>query len=384
MEPLFLLLLLIIIIVFSTCQNYCNVSNYCSNCSYCGINNYRCNCNFYNGYCLSENSNQLLYSREFITNYDGCYINEGDLLQICGETYIYIKNGESKYLNLNSTNKFNFFCYYKVINQDSPIFNLILKIQRNGNLSPNFNLFLIIYDDNNIVKKDEVSNVLVADNYLEINEDNCRQMSIYLEFENSQNIEGLSLTFSNIRNSNEFIATETTQVIGSPSTSKNMGLIIGIIIGGVAFITVIIITIILIKKKSENEISMNWNHYNKEKDEKRKEKAKNFLDKLKLNIYDKELNKDCPKCILCQRDFIPNNLIIITECSHIFHENCFHNYILTYLSLNCPNCKKDLISNSDNDLNKRNLPMSNTLNEYIPEKTNQTNQNNSMSGMNVV
>ena len=129
---------------------------------------------------------------------------------------------------------------------------------------------------------------------------------------------------------------------------------------------------------------MNWNHYNTEKDEKRKEKAKNFLEKLKIQIYDKESNKDCSKCILCKRDFNHNSIIIITECNHIFHENCFHNYILTYFNLNCPNCKKDLISNSDNDMNKRNLPMPNTLNEYIPEKTNQTNQNNSMSGMNVV
>ena len=381
MKSLFFLLLLITIIVFSICQNYCNLFDYCNNCSYCGITSYRCNCSFYNGYCLSENSNQLLYSRDFITNYDGCYRNEGDLLQICGETYIYIKNGESKSLNFNSTNKFNFFCYYKVINQDS--LNLTLKIQKKGNLSPDFNLFLLIYDDFKGVKN-EVSNVLVADNYFEINEDNCRELSIYLEFENPQNIEGLSLTFSNIRDSQEFIDTETTQVIASPSSSKNMGLIIGIIIGGVAFITVIIITIILLKKKSENEITIiNWNN-NAEKDVKRKEKAKNFLDKLKINIYDKESNKDCPKCILCQRDFIPNNLIIITECSHIFHEKCFHNYILTYLSLNCPNCKKDLISNSENDMNKRNLPMLNTLNEYIPEQTIQTNQNNSMSGMNII
>lgn len=35
-------------------------------------------------------------------------------------------------------------------------------------------------------------------------------------------------------------------------------------------------------------------------------------------------------------------------------------------------------------MNKRNLPMLNTLNEYIPEQTIQTNQNNSMSGMNII
>ena len=382
MKFLFLLASLIIIINFSKCQDYCDLLNYCSNCLYCGISSIPCNCNFYNGYCLNENSNQLLYSREFLTNYDGCYSNEGDILQICGESYISIKNGESKYFNLNPTNKSNFFCYYNIVKEYNLNSNLTIKIQRNGNLSPDFNLFLLIYDNNNDIKEYTASNVLITDNYLEINENDCRQISIYLEFTNPQNIEKLSLNFSSIviSNSKEIIFdTETS------SSSKKA--LIGIIIGGVAFIAVILITIILIKRKNKNkkeiiEIPNDQKSKNEEEDKKNeiKTKAKDYLDGLTIAICDKELIKNHPKCNLCHKDIIYNDLIIKTNCSHIFHENCFHNYIMRDFCLKCPNCQNDLHLDSNNVNNRENITISNALTKNIPE---QINQDDTIEGMKV-
>lgn len=388
MKYLFLLFLLIIIIKFSKLQNYCDRYNICNNCSYCGINNGdKCTCNFYNGYCFNGNSNQLVYDREFITNFDGCYRNEGDMLEICGESFIYIKSGEIYTLKLNPTNIYNFFCYYRVMKQEfNPISNLKIRIEKNGNLSPEFNFFFLIYDKNYNLKKETASNVLITDSYFEINEDNCQNISIYLEFNNPQNIEQLSLTFS-YENSTEFIDiiedTETLYLNQNPSKSSNskMGLLIGVAIGGVAFIVGIIITVILFKKisniKSKGNISYNDDNSDIKIMRENIKKAEKLFGELEIKAFNEEIIKDCPKCNICKEDFKQNYIVITTKCEHTFHQKCFQNLVFKdILRPICPTCKS-FIFDTDNEIDKKTL-------SNIPEQVIQTNHVNSNSNINVV
>ena len=62
-----------------------------------------------------------------------------------------------------------------------------------------------------------------------------------------------------------------------------------------------------------------------------------LLEGLKLKIYNKNINKDCSKCNICNKNFIDNlTRIITTSCGHSFHKPCFKNHI--YKDLICPKC----------------------------------------------
>ena len=305
----FFVFLLIIITKFPKFQSYCDSLHFCNNCSYSGFNNYNCTCDLYiYRYCLIGNPNQLIY---------GCYKNEGEQLQGCGEPFLYIKNGDNYSFNFNTTNKFNYICYYKVIKQEyNPTTNLTIRIQRNENYIPPFNLFLLIYDNNYTIKNDALSDVLIKNSYLE---ENCQNLSIYLDFENRQNNEKLSLIFSNGN------SIEIGNSIKKYLTSSQTGLSIGLIIGGIALILVIITIIIIIIFLTKNKTEEDEVRRMKEK----KAKVDKYFKELKIKIYDKNIYKDCPKCILCNNNFNDNNLITTTTCAHTFHEKCFRNFIMT-------------------------------------------------------
>ena len=137
----------------------------------------------------------------------------------------------------------------------------------------------------------------------------------------------------------------------STSSSSNKGLIIGLLMGGIAFITGIIISIILFKKQnSKNRIKKNkkLNDIMKTINELKimelnKEKADNLIKELNSYVksYNKNLIKNCSKCIICDEDFIDKSSIVITtKCGHTFHRTCINNYIKkNYESPKCPICK---------------------------------------------
>lgn len=369
MKYLFLILLLIIIFKTSKFQNYCDLYNYCNNCFYCGFNNNKCNCNFYNGYCFDGNSNQLIYYRDFLRNYDGCYSNEGDQLDICGESFISIKSGESSSRNIYSTNNYNFFCYYSISKYNSDLANkLRVRIQRKENLYSAFNVFFIIYDNNFKIKNETLSNIYVTDNYMEIIEDNCQIISMYLEFDNPLDILELSLSFFS-ENSEEIETTvpETiTQIkILSSSSSSSLGIFIGIAIGGIFFITIIVIIVIKIKKNKKSEGKklelMLENKF----------KVDNLLKKYKKNLYDKNLIKNCTKCIICDKDFIEySDIVITTNCVHTFHETCFKNGIYSnIINPKCPKCYTSILdSKSENNVVKQIMPDDQTTHNMTIER----------------
>ena len=131
------------------------------------------------------------------------------------------------------------------------------------------------------------------------------------------------------------IQTTTIPIIVPSPSSTSIGLIIGIVIGGIAFIAGIIIAVILFGRIPPALIPNPDDDFKKLK--RNKILADNLLKKLKIKIYYKNKIKDCPKCIICNQDSI-NNLsrIITTNCGHTFHQPCFKDHL--YANLNCPKC----------------------------------------------
>ena len=157
----------------------------------------------------------------------------------------------------------------------------------------------------------------------------------------------------------------------SSSHKNSFGLIIGIVFGGIAFITGIIITIIFIRKKPPKPPNLNPNPevvLNILK--KNKELADNLLKELKIEIYSKNKNKDYPKCIICYKDFYDNlSRIITTNCGHIFHKSCFQNHL--YTNLICPKCPicNNFLLESNTGINRDNINH-HTISENNQDQTN--------------
>ena len=160
--------------------------------------------------------------------------------------------------------------------------------------------------------------------------------------------------------------------IKSSSNSKSMGIITGIIIGVFVLITGIIISVILIKNKFKKKSLES--PYSADDFDARKNKTlgDNLLKELKLKIYDKNIIKNCPKCNICNKDFVDNlSRVITTKCGHTFHQPCFKHHI--YANLICPKCPIcDNYFLESNNEKKINISNSNKYENY----TDQTNTSN--------
>ena len=178
---------------------------------------------------------------------------------------------------------------------------------------------------------------------------------------------------TNLITNDPLIAIPTFSKIVSPSSSsKNLGLIIVIIIGVIVFIIGIIITIILINKKMKKE---NYDESSSIVDKMKKNKtlADNLLKELKIEIYSKNIIKDYSKCIICNKDFVDNLSRVITiKCGHTFHQPCFKNHIYANLiDQKCPICSRFLFEY--NSEVKINLSNPTTLSDNNPDQTNDIN-----------
>ena len=132
-------------------------------------------------------------------------------------------------------------------------------------------------------------------------------------------------------------------------TKINIWLIIGILIGGLSFITGIIITILLFKKKCKEKNYEFPCTDGIDKKKKVKEQADNFLNELKLKIYNKNIIEFEPKCNICNKDFIDNlSRVVTTNCGHTLHKHCLSNHIYKDLNLNCPICCRNLLESNSN------------------------------------
>ena len=381
---LFLIIIYILSnISYEQSQNYCDLNHTCSNCTYCGDNNEDyCSCNFYNSYCLNPDSLKYDFSFNFLEKYDGCKTNNGNMQNICGTSDLTLKSGENKKINFPETTSFNFVCYYNFQKSEKNNNNKMgIKLEKNGDEICKFDLYYILYKNDIATKKGKYSESSLTSNYLEVIHSNCDKISIYLDIEEPKYLEKLSLTFTNIGDSVSTTTptTRTTPFIGSndSSGSSNTGLIIGLIIGGIALIIGIIVTVILIKNRNrkldKNDFQTNNQFSNNSvNNDLTKNNYAEFTNIININketidnlfqteLSPKTFNKnnvinDCYNCTICMEDFIDNSSIVITtKCGHTFHQKCFKNWAYkNILCPRCPNCNY-LILGPESEINLQNI-----------------------------
>ena len=396
-----ILLIIYLLIKFSLGQenNYCDLEHSCNNCSYCGEdgNNY-CSCNFYNSYCYNDETSNIDFNSNFLLNYDGCLTDNGELQNICGESNIFVEKEKSKTIYFKSTSSTNFICYYIIQFPDNFSNKTSIEIITGETNPTKFNLYYIVHRNNN-KKVTRISDTIIKNNYLETIELNFQKISVYLDITNPQNLKELSLIFTN-KDQNQGTTIPTVRVSGNASKSSgnsNTGLIVGLILGGVALIIGIIITIILIKNRSakkkknnnfgnqssisnniDNNNQANYSEYFKIVNSNREKMDNLFRTEFLPKIYNKNNeNNNCHNCTICMEDFINNSSkVLSTKCGHTFHHKCFKEW--TYRNIICPKCPNCnyLILGPDSEINLESISIPPTI-------TGLTNQgfNNTTLGM---
>jgi hypothetical protein len=46
------------------------------------------------------------------------------------------------------------------------------------------------------------------------------------------------------------------------------------------------------------------------------------------------------RCSMCERTFLPDDDVVLTECRHVFHQRCFDEW--TSVEISCPTCQTSL------------------------------------------
>ena len=382
MKDIYFLIILCYKIIISNEQNQeniCDLNHFCDNCTYCGTNNSYCYCNFFNSFCLESDSSKHM-SFNFLQNYDGCMTSNGNLENICGESNIELSSGQSKKITFPSTNSSNFVCYYNFNKSDSSRNRMSILMQKSGLKFTDFYIYYIIYNNNTRIRNGGLSSSNARE-FLEIIQSNCDRCSIYLYIEDPKYFDELTLTFSieGDSDSNTYLTTTPSTISTTPSIIRhtessggsNTGLIIGLIVGGLALIIGIIIAAILIsncRKKNNSQIIYNSSSVNESIKNtypeffnivnNNREKMDNlFKTELLPKIYTKNNTvNDNYNCTICMEDFIDNSsTVLTTKCGHTFHYKCFKNW--TYKNIICPKCPNCnyLILGPESNINLDNL-----------------------------
>lgn len=369
-----LLLLYFLIKTMNAQEVYCDSEQYCSNCTYCGFNddNY-CSCNFYNNYCLEDDSTKKYFS-EFIKKYDGCISSNGDKEYICGSSSIILGSGESKTINFQSTNSSNFLCYYNVQKSENNDNRMGYSVSINGNSYPEFKLFLILYYSNKPTKTVYLTESTVSKSTVDIEEIGCQKISIYLDVEDPKYLNELSIIVTNKGDSSSSTTPGTSTSTSKKSSSgSKVGLIVGIIVGALALIIGIVMAVILTKKcktkennstnnSTNNVISNNNKQYINIVNSNKAKMDNLFKTELLPYVYRKNnVVNDNYNCTICMEDFIDNSSkVITTKCGHTFHEQCFKKLInKNIVCPKCPNCNY-LFLGPESEIIMQNITMPST------------------------
>ena len=370
---LFFFQYILIKIAFEQDKNYCDLNHECDNCEICGqdTNNF-CSCNFYNAYCKNSDSNNFTISTDFLYSYDGCKkSNNNNNENICGKSNIDIDIGTSKKINFKSSYNANFLCFYNVKKTKNNNNDINILIKKEGEEIKNINMHLISYYNYGQIKVISYMNLLVISKSFELKEPNTEKISVYIDIPNGRVMDDVSITFS--------MDNSTIKKVTYVTSSNTNKIIIFITVLSSLVLIIIIIILCLIKnicsKKtyiqngiSNNSITKNSNNnslINKNKEE------MNNLFKTKIipitYIKNNTVN-DCYKCTICLEDFIDgSSVIIITECNHSFHFECFKNWVFKNIIFpKCPNCNKPILDpNKNNQININEI--SNSMNSTIIE-----------------
>ena len=389
MKEKYLFLTIYLIIKLSSQQenNYCDLEHSCSNCTYFGENdNNYCSCNFYNGYCYNEESSSYYdFNSNFLINYDGCLSNSGNMQNICGESNIIVGKNQTKTINFKSTSSINFLCYYNIQFPENNSNQTTIEIIPEGENHSEFNLYYIVYRNNN-KRVTKLSDTIIKNNYLEITEQNFQKISFYIDIKNPQNLEEFSVIITNkdkIQNQETTFPTTTNEInrTSKSSGSSKTGLIVGLILGGIALIIGIIVTVILVRnrmaKKNDSIINTNqssiidtkqnnYSEYFNIVNTNRTKMENLFKTELLPKTYIKNnINNDCYNCTICMEDFVENSSkVITTKCGHTFHQKCFQEW--TYRNIICPKCPNCnyLILGPESEINLESISIPPTISGF--------------------
>lgn len=375
MNYIFYLLLLNILIIISLEQNknYCDLDHNCDNCLICGedSNNY-CSCNFYNTYCkTNNNSNGYTVVSDFLYNYNDCINNNGNMENICGNSNLDIDLGINKTIKMKSSNNKNFFCYYNVkkINNNNNEINIKIKKETNDYIY--FNIFFIVYYNNDKIKISSWINTLAKTNSIEIIEYEAQKISVYIDIPDGQNIDKISVIFGMEYKTIKKIRYEV-------NSSVNEKIIYGILLAilGLVLILLIICLVLYCKNKKINnsKCSVNQNHKNPTLEaivNSNKEKIENLLktDLRPKKYFKKNAVNNCFNCTICLEEFEEGiSIVVTTKCNHIFHYRCFKNWVYKNIFIpKCPNCNISIIN-----LDYNQSSLTNNTSSYLPQEISNT------------
>lgn len=359
MNSCFIILFILIELSFGQNQVYfCNKTQECDNCIMCNeVNKDYCSCNFDNGFCIIENG--LYIVNEFLYNFDGCIKNNGNLINICGNSDIELEGGETT-IHIPSEINSNTLCYYnfKYIGNDNNK-NMSISLRRARTDYPKFSIYLLNNTNNEMISFKY--NTINSNNYELINL-KAKKLSLYVDIVELNYTDGLFIKFA-IKSK-------------APKEGFNIAIIIVIVVIAAFLVGIIIACCCLIKRKKDD----NKSYVEAEKKKKldkiiKNEKNKAELDKLFQNemtnaLYNKinDIN-NCNKCLFCNNNFIDNSSIIIKTkcCNHIFDESCFKNYAYTNVdNPKCPKCKEPLIKpDKENDSQNKSTDNANETNNNM-------------------
>lgn len=344
-------------------SNICNINEKCSDCTFCDDKS--CTIEFYNAFCYNNQNHTYAINETIFATYD-IISKDSNNINLCGKSDIYseIKSDEVyqffSFSNPDYLKEHNILCHYTINNENFKSKSkgkeeVIMEVDANmkevekpkrGNGK---NIILIIVE--------EISEAKRSMYYIDIEEFSNKKINIKVADYKSISLY-VSLFGSNSYTDNEELMSLSLGVKkGADKMKKYKYTIIAfcilcILCVGACFI------IYLIKYKRNRELyrlraiqmATNQNAMGSQLDpnEKRKKLDKLYKTKLKKRKYSKKDNlNETTACSICLEEFEENKSeVSITQCLHIFHFNCLHNWLYSENSkCLCPYCNHDLLSN---------------------------------------
>lgn len=355
-------------------QEDCQLNVSCSECISCGgLSKDFSTCNYGHVFCLGA-SNINTYKDTLITLYSNYFRGLPGVDKLCGNSDFEITKKTKNKNVINTKNFDDFFksnnkihCNYYVINDyylDSSDNNVTISFylkkkdkNKNKSIKENdglkFNVYVIVSSLN--------SGQLISFNDTELRENDGfskENIGSFFSFDILIDVEN---NFSGTEQKiDEYLEIKITN--GGYKKFLIIVIITGVCIGLILFLIIFCYCRFRIKYRNrlmnqrrrayltahgddnngEGEIS------EEEIKKKNEEKIKTLMNGvLKEKTFSKAIDeKDCSRCTICLEDFKEGSTQIrVTPCKHIFHVNCFDEYIFKNLMLPfCPNCKYDIAS----------------------------------------
>lgn len=358
------------ILIRITFEIFCDKTQYCSNCSLCGKdNNNYCSCNFNNAFCIDEENNNYKFISDFLFDYDGCMNNNNEFYEICGSSNINLEIGIINTIQFSSKNEKDVLCYYNAKKSSNNNNNLLINIKKESSNYIDFSIFLVYYQNNENIKISSISNIRgKTPVYYNLSETHVEKVSLYISINDASNIGDLSIDF--------YVETNFITKISKEIDSNKIVKIVLIVIVSILGVLIIIIIILLIRKcKMKKNLEEKMKKNNRLSLSETKNKDKLIMNILQSNellpkiFYQNGIASDHYKCTICLENFKDGvSVVTNTKCGHIFHFNCFKNWIeKNIIKPKCPNCNKFILKQGE--ILDKNIVGNTNLNSFFKSNT---------------